>query len=680
MSAVRRIAAFALITAGGLGASPSLAPSTSLPPVVFVSRAIPLGADLGLVPGLGPLGRTLAPGGRLLVRERDGRIHALLPPHALFDVSDPCVRWDAQLIAFAGTPARDSAWRVYVVGRDGQGLRALTQPPSGARDFDPVWLADGRVAFASTRLAHHAQPAAVAVTNLYAVSLEGGEPERITAERSGAEEPAVDPSNGRIVYARWWANRFLATNLVTGGVTSDAALAISNEEVDLWQAVSIQPDGSGIRLAAGDARDRDATMAYQPTIDAVRGIVAVRAADRTLVHARGRYGIQRLARLTPPFEPGGALAGYGRDSSSACGPAWLPEGRLLFSRDVSGRGDFGLWLLPVDAASGRAGAPRRVLDLRGTAELDPAPIVRRAAPRVLGRGLLPTTKRGPTEALQQIREDVHTFRFDCLNVFANAPVDAPIRDAPRLATGVRIRFFAALEPETGAGARADTMALVREVPVDRTGGVHEHDLPGDVPMFEQLVDSAGRVLMSAHDPAHVSGFNFARAGGGTQCVGCHAGHSAIEVPLNNALAEWFNASTSAVAFVSAARAGNAGARALIDRRTRGDPDRVAWIAPADGEPVARLAWSNPIEVRTLVFYDLGPKIAAFVDASDEGCEVVFSLAGREIRRMGVPRPTAGPVRVEVGGVIADVLEIRPRPSTHRRNVAIAEIETIARLR
>jgi len=677
--AARRLAALAALAVAALGAAPTPSPSLLLPALVFVSRGIPAGADAGLVPGLGPMGRTLATGGRLLIRERDGRVHALLPPHALFDVSDPCVSWDGLHIAFAGTPAPDSAWRVCVVGRDGSGLHTLTHPPEGADDFDPVWLADGRVCFASTRFAHHAQPAAVAVTNLYVVSVEGGEPERITAERSGAEEPAVDPASGRIVYARWWTNRFRASNFAQGGVTSDAALAISSEEVDLWQAVSVQPDGSGIRLAAGDARDRDATMAYQPAIDAVHGVVAVRAADRTLVRARGRYGIQRLARLTPPYEPGGAaLAGYGRDPSSACAPAWLPGGRLVFARDLGGRGDFGLWVLSVDMA-GRAGAPRRVLDLRGTAELDAAPIVRRIAPRIHGTGLPLTTKRGPTEALQQIREDVHTFRFDCLNVFANAPIDAPIRDAPQLATGVRIRFFTALEPEVGAGSRADTMALVREVPVDRTGAVHEHDLPGDVPMFEQLVDSTGRVLMSAHDPAHVSGFNFARAGSGTQCVGCHAGHSAMEVPLNNALAQWFNASTSAVAFVSAARPGNAGAGALIDRRSRGVPDRVAWIAPADGGPVARLAWSSPIEVRALVFYDLDPQSAAASDAGDDGCEVVFSLAGREIRRLTEPRPNAGPARLEVGGVIADMLEIRPRPATHRRNVAIAEIETIARI-
>jgi hypothetical protein len=134
-----------------------------------------------------------------------------------------------------------------------------------------------------------------------------------------------------------------------------------------------------------------------------------------------------------------------------------------------------------------------------------------------------------------------------------------------------------------------------------------------------------------------------------------------------------------VAYVSAARAGNAGARALIDRRTRGEPDRVAWIAPANEAPVARLAWSMPIEVRTLVFYDLSPQSAADSDAEDQGCEVVFWLAGREIKRLTEPPPGVGPVRLEVGGLIADMLEIRPRPSTHRHNVAIAEIETIARL-
>src|SRR5262245_41553499 len=92
-----------------------------LPPLVFVSRNRPEGDATGVVPGIGPRGRTIATGGQLFVRESDGRFRLLLPAGTLYDASDPCVSWDGKRIVFAGTVARDSAWRIYVVEATGKG-------------------------------------------------------------------------------------------------------------------------------------------------------------------------------------------------------------------------------------------------------------------------------------------------------------------------------------------------------------------------------------------------------------------------------------------------------------------------------------------------------------------------------------------------------------------------------
>jgi hypothetical protein len=56
-------------------------------------------------------------------------------------------------------------------------------------------------------------------------------------------------------------------------------------------------------------------------------------------------------------------------------------------------------------------------------------------------------------------------------------------------------------------------------------------LPADVPLFEQLVDDHGRVLISAHGPAHVAGFNAGSPNSESRCLGCHFGHSAIPLPV-----------------------------------------------------------------------------------------------------------------------------------------------------
>src|SRR5207244_3534401 len=132
-------------------------------------------------------------------------------------------------------------------------------------------------------------------------------------------------------------------------------------------------------------------------------------------------------------------------------------------------------------------------------ELDPAPLVPRRRPPVIPPTMPDLPHALPVADERQLRDSINTFRFDCLNVFANAPLNAPIPDAPPLGQGLRIRFYATLSrPGSAAG---DTVVLLREAPVDRDGAVHETELPADSPMFEQLIAAHGRVVRSASGPA-----------------------------------------------------------------------------------------------------------------------------------------------------------------------------------
>src|SRR5689334_9450984 len=146
--AARALAAAAL-AALAAAARPRHAPP--LPPIVFVSRRAPAGADAGQIPGLGPHGSRLFTGGRLMLRRPDGRVRPLLPAGALADAQDPDVSFDARWIAFSGRAAPDSAWRIYRVRVDGRGLAAVTGPGDGpGDDFDPRWVND-QIVFVSTR-------------------------------------------------------------------------------------------------------------------------------------------------------------------------------------------------------------------------------------------------------------------------------------------------------------------------------------------------------------------------------------------------------------------------------------------------------------------------------------------------------------------------------------------------
>ncbi|MEO5989150.1 MAG: hypothetical protein ABIU54_03210 [Candidatus Eisenbacteria bacterium] len=657
-----------------------------LPRLVFVSREMVPGSPLVL--GVGPAGRTVVTAGSLVVREPNGVSHPLLPREVFLDVADPAVSYDGRTIAFAAVAHRDSSWRLWLCNSEGRQLRPLTRTDrvldlasryraDAARfvrydDFDPCWLPDGRIVFASTRHPWAAQQGPP-VSNLWTVQADGTGLMRITSERDGGEEPSVDPTNGRLVYARWFFNRYLAS---ANGVTQDRALAMPADTVDLWHALSSDLDGDHLRLAGGDARERRGQMAYQPVVFVDTSLVGVIPEQSNLMRAT-RLGLQRFRGGFAAAQP---LFGYGAAAGwSACSPCVLPDGRMVFSMDEHGTGNFALYACEADG-SRLVG----VVDEPGRMELDAAVLgPRRMPPPPLYSSTNPFTPDPlPPSTLEQIVQDSRTARFDCLNVFANAPVDAPFPDAPRPQRDVRIRFLVALSRPARAGG--DTLVRVSEVPLSPQGAVHVDAVPAEVPTFEQLVDSKGRVLRSVSGPAHVAGFNFTRPGAGTKCVGCHTGHSAIRVPDSAAEGEWTNLSPASRVTASSVIAASDGPQGAVDRRTLGDPTQHAWVAEASTGQWLRLQWETPVDTRAVVLYALR------ASAKDGGLirvrrsELALFLQGRQVGKVPIQqewRPEG--TRVAFPTTRIDALEIRPivveGRFRKRPAAALAEIETIARL-
>src|SRR5262249_30471291 len=159
------------------------------------------------------------------------------------------------------------------------------------------------------------------------------------------EEPTVDPASGRIVYTRWWFNRYLASESETFGVTTDRSCAVPSDTVDLWISVSVMTDGDGPRLAGGDPRGRASMAAYQPALLADGTLIGVRGERLALSPDGGRLTVQLFPRgLAAPR----VIAGGGVNGASACSPAPLPDGRIVLSLDREGRGDYGLYAVRQD--------------------------------------------------------------------------------------------------------------------------------------------------------------------------------------------------------------------------------------------------------------------------------------------------------------------------------------------
>jgi hypothetical protein len=284
------------------------------------------------------------------------------------------------------------------------------------------------------------------------------------------------------------------------------------------------------------------------------------------------------------------------------------------------------------------------------------------------------------------------FRFDCMNIFTNAKVDEPIPDAPRIAYDLTIQFF--MNPQRQSGTRPDPSILIKTAPVFYNGGVHEPDVPAEVPLFEQIIDKDNKVVETTDGKfAHVAGMNYDRLGSGTRCVGCHIGHSMIEVPRNGELSEWINVAPSASVTASSELRDENGilsqrdgfpyaSRNLVDRQARVGGDSVIWIANEGTGAHVEFRWQVPIEAREFILYGIAPSPDKKIFVKD--CKIFLYFGGKEIGYIpttGAVTPNGTAISLKPTRIDAARIVISKFSGTlGRRAVAgLAEVETIARL-
>ncbi len=681
-------------------------------PVVFVSRPPQphgsfhwppeQGGPLEM-PGLGPRARVRpAPPGKLLVLEPTGELRALVDGSKpsreslhLVDVNAPSVSFDGKWVVFAGLRQGDfssvehsarggtaaiGAWRLYVIGASGDGLRQLTfdEParteaayvehfgPEAGRallpfdDFDPVFLPTGNVAFSSTRWPSFAHFGDQRTSQLYVVTFDGGEPKRITSERNGADRATVDPVSGDLIYARWWQNGHPPTNLAASVPSEEgfavhnglkASVALREDEVvpayageimgrRSWHAARINPDGYGLAMFAGVDRSDESSHYYGGSFADDGSFYGNWFPVANMTEAAGFGGVRRIERGAGPPVP---LAGVNRGRTDfvpdpskkrtgqpigvvqarfATDPVVLPEegsvrrrsGKLLLSMthkpgDLSQ--DYGLYVMDREG-----GEPELLFDLPGTAELRAQVLAPRNQARIRNdmatgyyREMPPVAvPADPTNAQAKKVAVNGTFIFNPLNVYANAPVDVDIVSAMPVGSAKTLRAFADYQRGTaGTPQDQDWPILLAEVPIDAGGGTRTL-APANVPLFEDVRDAKGHVGQTgghyggtAVGAAFVAGMNFAPLGFHSRCVGCHAGHSMMDVPTDDDEARWSNLAPGARVILSSV-ADEAKRRTMeasvVDRKVaKAELDRAWRTAEGATSGTATLVFPVPVWVR-----------------------------------------------------------------------------------
>jgi hypothetical protein len=718
--------------------------------VVFVQRQIPDDGSIYWeavkdMPGVGAHSRfRVAAPGKLLVREVNGSLRTLVdganPTAAslnLIDVNAPDVSWDGKTIVFAGLPSGNygrgpvnnpGAWRLYAIDADGSGLRQITRSDmnlnlsqfgvgagglDGYDDTDPAWLPDGRIVFSSTRWPSYGHYSGVRATNLFVVNADGSALHRITAERNGADRPVVDPITGKIVYARWWRNHrfaydsFETTTDANGGfirkdgLTSERGNQVGGNDFSFrnaWHPATINPDGTGLAQWGGAHHRDDRTHMYGGAFLLNGDLVANYFPMSNMTEAAGFGGIRRYARgpgyptpiigitnLTLDYVSKSNPTSFGIFNGNYAGePAVLPDGRLIISwaRDVNQ--DYGLYTLNANGSG-----LTLLYDNPGTTELRAKPIVQRALPPVIPDSVNTTASAlPPTEAGPYTQDG--TFTFKALNVYANGPVDSIVADAPPVGSVQKIRFFTDFQRTSpGSFPNLDWPILLAEMNVATDGSVTNNAAPANLPLFEQLRASDGTVPVergSEGSAAHVAGMNFGRPGEVQRCVGCHAGHTMIEVPTNDADALFTNVAPSAAIAVSSSRDANQN-RGLVDRKVMSGEIWRYWNS-ASGQPNGQwvqLTFPVPVTVRTVRLYNPRSGDEANSSLQVQGATVrLYSDAGatQQVATQSSGRLAVTGTDVGFNDVLAHVVrvEITGMSGTFygSRLAALAEVEVIAK--
>jgi hypothetical protein len=216
-----------------------------------------------------------------------------------------------------------------------------------------------------------------------------------------------------------------------------------------------------------------------------------------------------------------------------------------------------------------------------------------------------------------------------------------------------------------------------------------------VPLFEQLRDKNNNVPLTSgkggygyngNGAAHVAGMNYGRPGEVSRCLGCHAGHSMIPVPTNDADAQWTNLAPGAQIDVSSSRDPNFNHN-VVDRRVMIGEIWRYWTS-ANGQQQnqwVKLTFPTPITVRTVRLYN--PRAGDEANSSLQVQAATVRLYSDAAGTQEVTSKTSGALSVSGTDVnFADVkarvvkIDITGMTGTfYGANAAsLAEVEVIAR--
>ena len=423
---------------------------------------------------------------------------------------DPEVSFDGGRILFSMRRDVGDDYHVYEMRADGSALRQLTFG-RGVSDIDPLYLADGRIAFTSTREPKYCMCNRHIMGNMFRMDADGANIHQIGRSTLHEGHGTLMP-DGTILYDRWeYVDRNFgdAQGLWTcnpDGTNHVIYYGNSTRSPGAILDARVIPGTGQQRFVATYSSCHDRPWGAIALVDRQRGLDSpgpeMRIWPAMAAGLVGKGNYDSFKKTNPKYEDPYPLAEWAAPPGGPA-PEWLGAGKYFLVSRMTGKGEAtGIYLLDVFGNE-------VLVHAEGAGCFDPMPLGPRRLPAGTPDRADLSQKRGA---------------FYVQNVYRGTGMEKVTPGAVkylRVVESPEKRFWT--KPGwVGGGAQAPAMnwhdfnnkRILGTVPVEADGSAY-FTLPADRFVFFQLLDADGMMVQTMRSGTIV------RPGETTGCVGCH---------------------------------------------------------------------------------------------------------------------------------------------------------------
>jgi len=419
----------------------------------------------------------------------NGNLHTLFRPKSGYYVGEIDLHFDADRLLF--TMPNGRTWQIHELLTDGSGLRQVSREQASVDNFDPCYLPDERIVFASTASftgvpCWHGKERAC---SLYSMNADGSGVRQLCYDQDLDLHPSVLPS-GQVIYSRWDYTGIMHIYLrplmvMNPDGTAQRSVYGSNSHYPnclfFPRGIPGEPNKIVAVLAGYHSERRMGELAV---VDTTEGWYEADGITHRITHRDEPTVPVILDRLTDKSWP------------KFLHPYPLGDKYFLVASQLNAKGPWGIYLVDVFD---------NMLPIQIDPKFDffePIPLKKTPKPPVV------------SDRVDMDRDDAVVFLHD---VYAGPGLAGVPRDAVKRLRVVAYNYGMpgmAGPDKIGRAGPWEAMRIIGTVPVEEDGSAHFR-IPANTPISLQPLDDQGKAIQLMRS------WYTAMPGETASCVGCH---------------------------------------------------------------------------------------------------------------------------------------------------------------